>query len=99
MWVVSRRASDLCPFFCVKSDSAKLLTMHRWLMAQGLRYWMGTDESQCSPVVVASDALDFMQELRKKVNETNHEKNMLSIWTKPLSSSPHTPNKLFRYEV
>ena len=35
---------------------------------------MGTHESQCSPADAASYALDFMQEIKKKINETNHEK-------------------------
>ena len=40
---------------------------------------MGTNESQRSPAEAASDALDFMQEIRKTVSETNREKNTLSI--------------------
>ena len=98
-WIVLRRASDLCQIFCAKSDGTKSLIVHRWLKAQGSRYLMGNNESQCSPAEAASDALNFMQKIKKKVSETDCEKNVLSIWIKPLSSSPVTPNKLWRWEV
>ena len=48
---------------------------------------MGTHESKQSPAEAASDALNFMKEIREKVSET------LSIWIKS-PSSPLTPNKL-----
>ena len=66
MQIVSRKASDLCRIFHAKSNGAKSLIVHRWLKAEGLRYWMGTHESQCSPAEAVSDALDFMQEIKKK---------------------------------
>ena len=93
---MSRKASDLCRIFGAKSDGAKSLNMYRWLKEWELRYQVGTHESQRSPADVASDALNFMQEIKKKVSETNSEKNMSSIWIKPLYSSPLTPNKLWR---
>ena len=74
MQIVLRRAFDLCWIFCAESDGAKSLIVHRWLKPQGLRYWMGTNEFQHSPAEAASDALDFMQEVRKTVNEINREK-------------------------
>ena len=40
---------------------------------------MGTNESQHYPAEAAPNALIFMQEIRKKVSERNHEKNALSI--------------------
>ena len=94
--IVLKRASDLCQIFHAKLDGAKSLIVHRWLKAKGLRYQMGTNESQRSPAEAASDALDFMQEIRKTVSESNHEKNTLLIWIKHLSSSSLTPNKLWR---
>ena len=86
----------MCQFFRAKSDGAKSLIVHRWLKAWGLRYQMGTNESQRSPAKAASDALDLMQEIRKTVSERNREKNTSSICIKPLSSSPLTPIKLRR---
>ena len=56
--IVSRRASDLCRIFCVKSDGTKSLIVYRWFKAQGLRYRMNINESQCPPAEAASDALD-----------------------------------------
>ena len=79
MQVVSRMSYDLCRIFHTNSDSAKLLTVNRWLKTQGLRYWMSTHESQHFPIEAASDALDFMQEIKKKISKTNHDKNILSI--------------------
>ena len=35
---------------------------------------MGNHESWCSPAEAASDKLDFMQKIKKKVSETNQEK-------------------------
>ena len=75
MQIVSRRASDLCRIFRTNLDGAKSLIVHEWFKAQGLRYLMGTNESQCSHVEAASDALNFMQKIRKTVSETNYEKN------------------------
>ena len=66
MQIVSRKASYLCQIFCAKSDSAKSLILYRWLKALGLRYRVGTHESQHFPAEVASDALDFMKEIKKK---------------------------------
>ena len=40
---------------------------------------MGHHESQCSPAEAASDSLDFMQEIMKKVNEKNCEKYVVNI--------------------
>ena len=73
-WIVSREASDLCRIFHAKTDSAELLIVHRRLKSQGLMHQMGTHESQCSPAEAASNSLDFMQEIMKKVRETNCEK-------------------------
>ena len=53
MQIVSRRASDLCRIFHAKSDGAQSLIVYRWLEAQGLRYQMGINESQCSPAEAA----------------------------------------------
>ena len=36
---------------------------------------MSTNEPQHSPAEEASDALDFMKEVKKTGSETNHEKN------------------------
>ena len=74
MQIVSKKASDLCRIFRAKSDGAKSLIVYRWLKVQGLRYWMGTNESQRSSAEAASDALNFMQEIRKTVSEKNCEK-------------------------
>ena len=52
----------------------------RWVKAQGLRYQLGTHESQLSPEEEASDAFDFVSEIWNKINETSHEKNTLSIY-------------------
>ena len=93
--IMLRRVFDLCQIFCAKSEGAKSLIVYRWLKAQGLRYQMGKKESQHFPAEAASDALDFMQEIRKKVSETNGEKT-LSIWIEPFSSSSLTPNKIWR---
>ena len=71
---MSRKASDFCRIFHAESSNAKSLIVYRWLKAEGLRYQMSTHESQHSPVEAASDALDFMQEIKKKVSETDHEK-------------------------
>ena len=93
--IVSIRASDLCQIFHANLDGAKSLIVHSWLKAQGLSYQMGTNESQHSPAKAASDVLDFMQEIRKKVSEKNHEKNVINmdqtqkiqkIWIKPQRS-------------
>ena len=56
---------------------------------------MGTHELWHSSAEAASDAFDFMHEIRKKVSETHCEKNRLSLCIKPLSSSPLTPHKLW----
>ena len=76
MQIVSGKASDMCRIFCAKSDGAKSLIVYRWLKEQGSGYWMGTHESQFCPAEAASDALNFMQEIRKKVSKTNCEKNI-----------------------
>ena len=91
--IISRRASGLCQIFLAKPDGAKSLIVYRQLKTHGLRYQMGTHESQCFPAEAASDGLDFMKEIKRKISESNFEKNTLSIWIKPLSSSL-TPNKL-----
>ena len=72
--IVSRWASDLCQIFHTKLDGAKSLIVLRWSEARELRYQMGTNESQHSPAEARSDALGFMQKMRKKISETNHEK-------------------------
>ena len=41
-----------------------------------IEYQVGNHESQCYPEEAASDELDFMLEIRKKVSKTNCEK----IW-------------------
>ena len=68
--IVSRNAPDFCGLFHPKSHGAKSLIVYRWLKTQGLRYWMGTHQYQCFPAEAASDAPNFMQEI-KKVSETN----------------------------
>ena len=92
--IVLRRAPDLCRIFCAKLDCAKSLIVHWWLKAKGLRYQMGTNEFQRSPAEEASDTLNFMLEKRKKVRETNHEKNMLSIKIKPIFFTSHSKQAL-----
>ena len=78
----------------MKSDSAKSFIVHMWLKAQGLRYWMSTNECHHSPSEAASDALDFMQEIRKKVSETYHEKNCFNIDQTPVFFTFHSNQTL-----
>ena len=62
---MSKKASYWCQIFHAKLDHAKSLIIYRWLKAQGLRYWIGANESQCSLAEAASDVLDFMRDEEK----------------------------------
>ena len=75
--IVCHKSCDLCHDFWGKSESAKANVICRWLKSHALKYYMGTSETQRSPIDSATDALDFMQHIHPKVSEKNHDPKVI----------------------
>jgi hypothetical protein len=58
--MVALRAAQLFEQFHEKSRDAQYHSAQRFIRSQGLVFCLWTNESQCSPVEVAAEALDYM---------------------------------------
>ena len=69
--MVALKASSLSRSFKEKTTNAKEKIVSRFVASHGLKYRMGTHESQRDPRETAAEALDYMKHVRVKLAQPN----------------------------
>ena len=84
------KASTLLPEYSVKNYEAKVSTMRRFLTHCNLVYRIGTHQSQKSPMLAVSDALDFIETMCPFLyGPSRHPKYILNMDQTPVYYSMH----------
>ena len=89
------KASKLLPSFSVKSMSAKYSAMRRFLDAHDLVFWLGTRQSQKSPMIAHADLVDFVKTMHSFLHGPAQDpKFILNMDQTPVYYSMHEKGTL-----